>query len=142
MSDPLTPKTVCHRCGAAGDTSDNFCRQCGVAMAAASQSAEGHAAAAGVNPPATARCSTARSAERPRWSESPWLILPLLFLLLGPLAFGMLWGSRQFSRSAKIILTIVVTGLTVWVCWELWLFFQQLWAWTQELKKAQLQGGF
>jgi hypothetical protein len=63
--------------------------------------------------------------------------LPLLFLILGPLALPILWRSRQFSRPWKIILTIVVTGLTVWLCWRLWLIFQQAWALVQELEKVQ-----
>jgi hypothetical protein len=142
MSAPLDPKTVCHRCGASGNATDKFCRQCGAAMAAAPQVAQGDDAA-GVGPPiAVAVGRAAATEERPRWSESPWVILPLLFLLLGPLAFGILWRSRRFSRPWKIILTLIVTGITVWVCWQLWLLFQQVWAWAHELEKAQAQGGF
>jgi hypothetical protein len=142
MSNPLTPKTACRRCGAAGDASDNYCRQCGAAMAATPQPDEDNAAAARADSPVAAAHSAVAFAEQPRWTESPWVILPLLFLLLGPLAFGMLWRSRRFSRPWKIILTIVVTGITLLVCWKLWLLFQQVWAWVEEIKKAQLQDHF
>ena len=113
-------------------------------MAAATEPDKNHAAVARADSAlaAAAAHSAVAPAEQPRWTESPWVILPLLFLLLGPLAFGMLWRSRRFSRTWKIILTIVVTGITLWVCWKLWLLFQQVGAWLEEIKKVQLQDRF
>jgi hypothetical protein len=141
MSDPL-PNAVCPRCGTAAGASDNYCHQCGAALAAAGAAAE-NAAVAGAGPPAAAAAhSAAKPAEQPGWAESPWLILPLLFLILGPLAFGMLWRSRRFPRPWKIVLTVVVTGLTVWVGWELWLLFRQVQALVHELTKPEPLGGF
>ena len=36
------------------------------------------------------------------WSEKPWYII-VMMLCVGPPALPMLWASKQFSRSAKII---------------------------------------
>jgi hypothetical protein len=57
-----------------------------------------------------------------RLSESVGFVLSMLFLLLGPLAFPMLWRSGAFTRAWKIVLTIVVTLYTavmLWLCWFL-----------------------
>ena len=53
----------------------------------------------------------------PAFWESPWVILPALFLLLGPLALPMLWRSRRFSLLWKTVLTFLVTVTTVLAIW-------------------------
>ena len=45
--------------------------------------------------------------------ESPWVVLPLLFFVLGPLALPLLWRSHQFSTFWRVVLTALVTVLTV-----------------------------
>ena len=139
MSDLPAPKTVCDRCNAAVDATDQYCRHCGAAVVAVGSPAQGNDVAADA-PTAIATASAAARVARPRWSENPWVILPLLFLLLGPFALPMLWRSRCFPRLWKIILTIVVTVITVWICWQLWLVFQQAWGLVRDLEKAQAQG--
>ena len=54
------------------------------------------------------------------WWESPWVVLPLLFLVLGPLALPLLWRSSQFTRPWKIALSIIVVGISLYVCWQIW----------------------
>jgi len=103
-------KTVCHRCFAVLDASDRFCRHCGVPTAG---SAEGYSAAARRPLPGRAR---------PKRGWSRGMILLMLFVLLGPLAYPMLWQSPKFSRFWKIVLTVLVivaSVLAVWLCWYL-----------------------
>jgi RNA polymerase subunit RPABC4/transcription elongation factor Spt4 len=134
MNNLVDPQRTCPRCSAVLDATDKYCRHCGASLAVAADTAADDVGIVPVLPPDAGRTPAPVSgpASPLRLRESPWLILPLLFLLLGPLAFGMLWRSRQFSRPWKIIFTIVVTGLTVWACWRLWLVFQQLWALVQQ----------
>jgi uncharacterized membrane protein len=46
--------------------------------------------------------------------ESPWFVLPMIFLVLGPFALPLLWRSRCFSRMWKVIFTVGVVAVTVW----------------------------
>jgi hypothetical protein len=55
-------------------------------------------------------------------AEPRWLVLVMLFLLMGALAVPMLWRSPYFSRTAKVVLaglaivqTVVVLAILVWV---------------------------
>ncbi|HLK13060.1 MAG TPA: hypothetical protein VKW76_16915 [Candidatus Binatia bacterium] len=48
-----------------------------------------------------------------RWFDRPWLVLVLLFFVLGPFALPLLWRSSGFSRPAKIVLTLATVGLMV-----------------------------
>ena len=75
------------------------------------------------------------SAERPSWWDRPWFIVLMLFLVLGPLALPLLWRSRQFSPGWKIALTVLVTVLTGWLCWKLWLALQQTAAMLDQIQK-------
>ena len=52
-------------------------------------------------------------AKQPAIWESPWVVLPLLFFVLGPLALPLLWRSHQFTLFWKVVLTALVTLLTV-----------------------------
>jgi hypothetical protein len=109
MSNPIRPEIICRRCRAVLEATDDYCHNCG-------------------GPTANL------AARKPSWSESPWVILPLLFLILGPLALPLLWRSRRFTTSWKSILTVVVTGITVFVGFELWQTVQQT---LVELQKLQ-----
>ena len=110
MSNPISPDIICRRCRAVLEATDNYCHSCGAPTANL-------------------------AAQKPRWSESPWVILPLLFLILGPLALPLLWRSRQFTASWKSILTVLVTGITVFVCFECWQAVQQTLAELQKLQR-------
>ncbi len=123
-------KIVCPRCHAMLDVVDNFCRHCG---AATGDNANGPAA------PTTQPVSyvPAPSHKRADWSESRWAVLTMLFLVLGPVALPMLWRSRQFTPLWKILLTLLVLGLTAAIVWLLWYVVVITLAPLQELNKLQ-----
>ena len=50
-----------------------------------------------------------------RWYHSVWFVVLMLFVVMGPLAFPLLWKSPRFSLAAKIALTVVVVAFTVWL---------------------------
>jgi RNA polymerase subunit RPABC4/transcription elongation factor Spt4 len=101
MNDPVTPQLACRRCKTAIDASDNYCRQCGTP---------------------TAVGETALAA----WWEGPWVVLPLLFVVLGPLALPLLWRSRRFTRPWKIALSVIVVAVTLYAVWQVWYTLNQL----------------
>ena len=123
MSNSATPNIVCCRCRAVLDATDNYCRRCGAATANVA-ALPGH------------RESHQLGGTPTRWSESPWVILPLLFLILGPFAIPLLWRSRQFTTPWKYVLTVLVVVITVFCCWKIWALFKQALALTPELQKA------
>lgn len=47
-----------------------------------------------------------------RWHNRPWVILLLLFVVLGPLALPLLWRSPRFSRPMKVALTVLTLAYT------------------------------
>ena len=100
MSETFETQLICDRCRAVLDAGDRYCRHCGAAT----------------SPPAGGL---------PGWTESPWVILPLLFLVMGPLAFPLLWWSRRFSLFWKIVLTVIVSASTAGLVWITWLSVQQ-----------------
>lgn len=50
----------------------------------------------------------------------PAIVLCLLFLVLGPLALGILWRSDRFTLTAKWALTIIVTVYSAVVTWYMY----------------------
>jgi len=50
--------------------------------------------------------------EKPKWHQNVWLILFLLFFVLGPLGLPLVWKNPRFSRTVKIGLTILMVGYT------------------------------
>ena len=113
MSNPGVPQIVCGKCKAAIDASDNYCRRCGT--------------------PTTGRAGSAA------WWDSPWLVLVLLFLVLGPFALPMLWRSRRFTPLWKMVLTLMVLGVTVYAFWQIGHIFNQAMKPLLDLGKS---GGF
>jgi RsiW-degrading membrane proteinase PrsW (M82 family) len=65
------------------------------------------------------------------------VVLTLLFLVLGPLALPLLWRSRRFTLRWKIVLTVIVAGITVYVLWQVWYVLNQAMGPLQELRKLQ-----
>ena len=115
MNDMLIETTVCHRCYAVIEAGDNYCRHCGTNLTDPSDDAAS---------PRSARPVLASVVERPRFSESPWVVLPLLFLVLGPLGVPLLWRSRQFSLLWKGVLTLIMAVVTVFLLWSIWFTLQ------------------
>ncbi len=103
MNETDQASPLCRRCAAALGADDNYCRRCGMPTPRAAQLGLSN--------------GTSQSAA---W-ESPWVILPLLFFVLGPLALPFLWRSRRFTPLWKWTLTIVVTSLTVLLVWTMWI---------------------
>jgi hypothetical protein len=59
--------------------------------------------------------------------DNPWAVLALLFLVTGFLGIPVLWMSRGFTTTMKVVLSIVVTaytllliGCTIGVLWWAW----------------------
>jgi uncharacterized membrane protein len=92
MDKPKTSEIPCAKCHVLIGAGDNFCRHCG--------------APAGGSPAA--------------WWESPWVVLPLIFVVLGPLALPLLWRSRRFTRPWKIAISVIVVGITAYALWQIW----------------------
>jgi hypothetical protein len=114
MNDPVPPKPICRRCTAVLDADDNYCRRCGAPT------------------PFGVKSGIAPSAKQPAVWDSPWVILPLLFLVLGPLALPLLWSSRRFTFLWKSILTAIVLGMTVLLIWATWFITQNTLAQLQQ----------
>ena len=85
------PTEVCLGCGATVAVAGTFCSQCG-------------------RPLSTSPASQARP---PKWYHNIWLVLFMLFFVLGPFGLGLVWGNPRFSRGVKITLTLVMVVYTV-----------------------------
>lgn len=109
MSNTVSPQIVCRRCKRPIDASDAYCRHC------------------------AAPTGALRSGAGPWW-ESAWMVLVLLLLILGPLALPLLWRSRRFTVGWKIVLTIIVSGITLYMAWQIGHIMDQLLAPLQELR--------
>jgi hypothetical protein len=117
MDDAVVTEITCCQCHAAIDSGDSFCRHCG---AVSGESEDG-----GETPAVDAKIVPAHTAARSRDWESPWVILSLLFLAIGPFAIPLLWRSRRFSLLWKSVLTILVLGVTALLLWLLWVIAKQ-----------------
>jgi hypothetical protein len=107
---PIIPVVVCRKCGTTIGASDNYCRHCGTPT---------EAGLAGLA----------------AWWESPWVILPLLFLVVGPFALPLLWRSRRFTRPWKIALSVITVGVPLFFVWQVWQAVNQVFAPLLELDK-------
>lgn len=105
-------KTVCPRCVAVLDASDRFCRYCGAALSPDGSPVP--AAAADWPPLGTP------APPRPRWTDNPWIVLPLVLLVLGPIGLPLLWRSRGFTRFWKTVITVLVLALSAAVGVRIW----------------------
>ena len=54
------------------------------------------------------------------WWESPWVVLTLLFVVIGPFGLPLLWRSRRFTRPWKVALSIIAVGITVFAVLQIW----------------------
>jgi hypothetical protein len=113
-------KIVCRRCFALLDVSDNFCRHCG-------------AAAAGDAGPVVASVKVAAT-RKSKGADNPWVVLMMLFVVLGPLALPMLWRSRGFSPLWKTLLTLVMVGVTALLLFLMWFVIAKALVPLQQLK--------
>ena len=133
MSNAVIEALICPGCYAVLDAKDNYCRHCGVATARGGF--PGRRAFRNAFPWPARRCQLAGTA---KLSESPWVILPLLFLILGPFALPLLWRSHRFTLVWKYVLTILMFAVTAALLWSMWFTVQQALAPLQQLD--QLRG--
>jgi hypothetical protein len=132
MIELLNETTVCRRCAAELDADDGYCRHCGAATTGPAGSPNANSKAEALH----VEAAPAAAVRQPGWSESPWIVLPLLFLVLGPFALPLLWRSRRFTLVWKILLTIVLLAVTVYLVWCIWLAVNQALVTLQEADKA------
>jgi hypothetical protein len=118
MDDPVLANTICPLCHSDLDVGDNFCRRCG--------SPNGRAGSAGTTTPVAVNAHLS-PVQFKSW-ESPWIILTLLFAVLGPFAIPLLWRSRRFTIVWKNIITVLVLAEMVLLVWVFWLVLQYLYA--------------
>ncbi|OGW89300.1 MAG: hypothetical protein A3A73_03560 [Omnitrophica bacterium RIFCSPLOWO2_01_FULL_50_24] len=59
------------------------------------------------------------------WYFNLWGVL-ILLACLGPLAFPLLWGSKQFSLFWKWMLTLAITAMTAALLWSTWMVAQTI----------------
>jgi len=102
-----TPEILCRKCKTVVESADNYCRHCGT--------------------------PTSQGAARSPW-ESLWFVILMLFVF-GPFALPLLWRSHHFNGFWKVVLTVVVTGITVWAGWYTW---NQLQTMLVEIQKLDL----
>ncbi len=50
--------------------------------------------------------------EKPKWHQNIWVVLFLLFFVLGPFGLPLFWKNPRFSRTVKIGLTLLMVGYT------------------------------
>lgn len=53
--------------------------------------------------------------QKPKWFYEPWVVLLIIFLAAGPFGLPLLYKSPKFSRSAKIIFTILTLAFTFYL---------------------------
>lgn len=108
MDHPWLVTLVCERCRGVLDADDNYCRRCGTPTAhVAGLSSDGLR-------------SMPHGEKKSKAWENPWVVLSLLFFVLGPFALPLLWRSSRFSPLWKNVLTVLVLALTVFLIWALW----------------------
>ena len=49
-----------------------------------------------------------------KWYHKPAIVIVAL-LTVGPFALPFVWGSPSFTKPAKIVITVLVVGLTIWL---------------------------
>ena len=82
---------ICLACGATTATPATYCRQCGKPLDPTHQPAP-----SGL-----------------KWHQNIWLVLFLLFFVLGPFGLPLVWKNPRFSRAVKVSLTLVTVVYTV-----------------------------
>lgn len=91
--NPNNP-TTCLACGASVGAETKFCGQCGQPLDPL----------AIPSPPPAAKPS--------RWYHNIWLILFMLFFVVGPFGLPLVWKHPRLSQRAKLILTLVMIVYT------------------------------
>ena len=77
---------LCPKCQKEIDNQDSYCKSCGAEV---------------------------RTDKPTPWYFRGWFVILMAFVVLGPLAIPLLWKSPEFSKRAKIILTVVIIIYTL-----------------------------
>ena len=93
MESPADLK-FCHACGTPVTPGGRFCSRCGMEL--------GSTAA----PPKPAKLP---------WYYNVWFVLFMLFCIAGPFGLPLVWKNPNFSRGAKIALTVIMILYTGWL---------------------------
>jgi hypothetical protein len=64
-----------------------------------------------------------------RWIDQAWFVLGMLFFVTLFLGLPILWASGAFSRTMKVLVTVLVLIETVLVFWAF--FAVMAWSWRQ-----------
>ena len=92
MDLPITTKT-CRMCEQPVTAEAKFCSTCGFQL------------------DGTASAPTRAGS---RWYHNIWMVLFLLFFVLGPFGLPLVWKNPRFSRAVKLLLTALM-ALYVWL---------------------------
>ena len=82
---------MCLACGATTATPATYCSQCGKPLDPTYHPA----------PPAA------------KWHQNIWIVLVLLFFVLGPFGLPLVWKNPRFSRTVKAALSLAMVVYTV-----------------------------
>ena len=89
--------TTCLVCGANAEAGTKYCGQCGQSL----------------DPLAPTPPSSPHLPKQLRWYQNIWLILFMLFFVVGPFGLPLVWKHPRLSQRAKIILTLIMVVYTV-----------------------------
>ncbi len=51
------------------------------------------------------------------WYYKPWIVIALLFLVLGPFGLPLVFKNPYFGRRAKVFLTVATLAYTAYLIW-------------------------
>ncbi len=112
LSEPrAVQELACRHCGKVAPLESDVCPHCGGVFNSRRESSE----------PSTLRQSVADAI------DNPWVVIGLLFGVMGPLAIPVLWRSRGFTWPMKIALSIAVCVYTTLLAWLAWLAVRMAW---------------
>ncbi|MFB3895825.1 MAG: hypothetical protein ACE14V_05930 [bacterium] len=80
-----------------------------------------------------------QEAKKSKWYYSVPFVLLMLFVVVGPFAFPLLWKSPRFNRTSKIILTIGVSILTIFLLWLTYMIIHAYWNQYRDIMKMVFQ---
>ncbi len=68
---------------------------------------------------------SARPRPKTRWYYSPSAIV-IGLLVVGPFALPLVWKNPEYSVITKVVITIVVIAVTIWLCYLMGNMYQRL----------------